>query len=612
MKFIMSERITENLVRELLKSKGFYSNKNITVEEQSSSFKNINELLKTSSKSGKDNKGFPEFIISSTDFPSHVIVIECKKDIKNHESQNLDKPKDFAVDGALWYSEKLARKFKVISIGVSGQSKSSLKISVFFQDNHKTSALRLKTRSEKPVEEFMSFNDFVPTSDYDPVVSKKRLDDIFIFSRQIHNYLREHAKVSESQKPLIICGTLIALKDESFRKKYKFLKPKDLSDQWFNAIKREIFSSKMPNLKKENILNSFIPIKDHPKLNKKSKKFSTGVLYELIILIDENVFPYIKIYKDFDVIGKFFSEFLKYSGGDKQSFGIVLTPHHITNLFVELSELSEKDVVVDTCCGTGGFLVAAMQSQISKVSTQSQKDHIMKNNIIGAEDFPEMFTLAAGNMILRGDGKANIYQGDCFDEKIITNLKSHKPTVGFINPPFAQKDEDLHELEYVKNMLSLLTKRGRGIAILPMSCVIIPSKIKHELLEKHSLEGVLSMPNDLFYPVGTVTCVLVFSANVAHSKNKETWFGYCKNDGFRKDKVLGRIDYYNKWNEINKLWVDSFLNKKVIKNFSLMKKISGDDEWCAEAYMETDYSQLTEKKYNKTVKEFLKHLIDIE
>ena len=41
----------------------------------------------------------------------------------------------------------------------------------------------------------------------------------------------------------------------------------------------------------------------------------------------------------------------------------------------------------------------------------------MKNNIVGAEDFPEMFTLAAGNMILRGDGKANIYQGDCFDEK---------------------------------------------------------------------------------------------------------------------------------------------------------------------------------------------------
>ena len=608
----MSERITESLVRDILKSKGYYSNKNITVEEQSSKFKNINDLLKTSSKSGKNKKGFPEFIISSSDYPNHIIIIECKKDTKNHESANLDIPKDYAVDGAIWYSKKLAKRFKVISVGVSGQKKSNLKLSVFFQDSFKSNPLRLNTKYEKPINEILSFGDFVPTTDFDPVVSKKRLDDIFIFSRLIHNYLREHAKVSESQKPLIICGTLIALKDDNFKKKYRNLKPKDLAQQWFNAIKREIFSSKMPNLKKENILNSFIPLKDHPKLNKKSKKFSSGVLHELIIAIDENVFPYINVYKDFDVIGKFFSEFLKYSGGDKQSFGIVLTPHHITNLFTQLSELTEKDVVVDTCCGTGGFLVAAMQSQISKVSTAKEKEFIMKNNIVGAEDFPEMFTLAAGNMILRGDGKANIYQGDCFDEKVIESLKSHKPTLGFINPPFAQKDEDLHELEYVKNMLSLLPKRGKGIAILPMSCVITPSQLKIDLLKENTLEGVLSMPNDLFYPVGTVTCILIFSAKISHPENKETWFGYCKDDGFRKDKILGRIDYYNKWTDINKTWVDSFLNRKVVKNFSLMKAVTGEDEWCAEAYMETDYSLLTEKEYNNTVKDFLKHLVDLE
>ena len=43
-----------------------------------------------------------------------------------------------------------------------------------------------------------------------------------------------------------------------------------------------------------------------------------------------------------------------------------------------------------------------------------------------------------------------------------------------------------------------------------------------------------------------------------------------------------------------------------------MKAITGEDEWCAEAYMETDYSLLTEKEYNKTVKDFLKHLVDLE
>ena len=76
--------------------------------------------------------------------------------------------------------------------------------------------------------------------------------------------------------------------------------------------------------------------------------------------------------------------------------------------------------------------------------------------------------------------------------------------------------------------------------------------------------------------------------------------------------ILGRIDYYNKWTDINKTWVDSFLNRKVVKNFSLMKAVTGEDEWCAEAYMETDYSLLTEKEYNNTVKDFLKHLVDLE
>ena len=43
-----------------------------------------------------------------------------------------------------------------------------------------------------------------------------------------------------------------------------------------------------------------------------------------------------------------------------------------------------------------------------------------------------------------------------------------------------------------------------------------------------------------------------------------------------------------------------------------MKKVNAQDEWCAEAYMVTDYSLLNEKEYNKTVKEFLKHLVDLE
>ena len=121
-----------------------------------------------------------------------------------------------------------------------------------------------------------------------------------------------------------------------------------------------------------------------------------------------------------------------------------------------------------------------MNFQLKRAKSEQEREEIKTNNIVGAEDMPEMFTLAAGNMILRGDGKSNIYSGDCFSKQIKSKLQDHKPSVGLINPPFSQDDEDksLSELSYVINMLEILSKNGRGLAIVPMSCSIMPSNEK--------------------------------------------------------------------------------------------------------------------------------------
>lgn len=69
---------------------------------------------------------------------------------------------------------------------------------------------------------------------------------------------------------------------------------------------------------------------------------------------------------------------MSYSGGDGQSLGIVLTPAHITQLFCDLVDLSNDDVVFDPCCGTGGFLIAAMHNMLSKADVN---DEIKQNHI---------------------------------------------------------------------------------------------------------------------------------------------------------------------------------------------------------------------------------------
>ncbi len=55
--------------------------------------------------------GSPEFIVTFDEIPDLIIIIECKADTKKHESKNRDKPKDYAVDGVLLYSEYLAKEF---------------------------------------------------------------------------------------------------------------------------------------------------------------------------------------------------------------------------------------------------------------------------------------------------------------------------------------------------------------------------------------------------------------------------------------------------------------------------------------------------------------------
>jgi hypothetical protein len=46
------------------------------------------------------------------------------------------------------------------------------------------------------------------------------------------------------------------------------------------------------------------------------------------------------------------------------------------------------------------------------------------------------------------------------------------------------------------------------------------------------------------------------------------------------------------------------INRTVEKNFSLKRVLRPEDEWCAEAYMETDYGQLTKEDFINEVKKY--------
>lgn len=110
------------------------------------------------------------------------------------------------------------------------------------------------------------------------------------------------------------------------------------------------------------------------------------------------------------------------------------------------------------------------------------------------------------------------------------------------------------------------------------------------------------MPPEVFYPVGVVTCIMVFTAGIPHdTSNKKSWFGYWREDGFTKVKNLGRVNRDNSWSKIRDRWIESYRNREVHAGESVMARVGPDDEWVAEAYMETDYSTLTHMDLEKAL-----------
>lgn len=140
-------------------------------------------------------------------------------------------------------------------------------------------------------------------------------------------------------------------------------------------------------------------------------------------------------------------------------------------------------------------------------------------------------------------------------------------------------------------------------------------KEKIAMLEDNTLEAVFTLPNEIFYPgASACACCMLFTLGKPHSSSKETFFGYCKDDGFKKKKNLGRVEQFNSnseslWKKIEEEWLYLFRNRKVEPGKSASVIVNGESEWLCEAYMKTDYSTLSEKDFQATLNNYLAFLV---
>ena len=590
---------------------------------QGSNIKEINDALQTASKRRTGKVGFPEYVGVVKDF---LIVIEDKADTTKHLklndkeiiSEDTSSICDYAINGVLFYGKHLSKNTnykKIIALGISGNEKS-----------HKITPLYINERGDytilEDLETLISFSENNIDEYYVKEILKEDTDveketaEILKEASILHEDLRNYGNIEEKNKPLIVSGILLALREIDSKNftidSLNGDKTKTDGQKVYDAIKSNLDRANVsPQVKKDKLLSQFSIIKDDVKINEINTNLGKTPLKHFTEFLYKSIYQSIRFNNSAeDYLGRFYGEFMSYSGGDGQNLGIVLTPKHITELFCDLLDLKTTDKILDPCCGTAGFLIAAMHNMVKKTNNEDEIIEIKKNQLFGIEEQSYMFTIATTNMILRGDGKSNLENKDFLKENP-AQLQLKGCTVGMMNPPYSMGSKDnssLYEINFINHLLNSLVEDGRAAVIVPQSTFTGKSKeeqkIKEEILKNHTLEGVITLNKNTFYRVGTNPCIAIFKAHNKHPKNKICKFINFENDGYIVSKHIGLIDdgsHRDKKQHLLDVW---FGRTEAITKFCVNTTIEATDEWLHSFYYFNDEIP-SEEDFKKTVADYL-------
>ncbi|HFI0273788.1 TPA: class I SAM-dependent DNA methyltransferase [Streptococcus suis] len=608
----------------------------VRYDEQGSSHPEIAKALKGASKQGKTGVGKPEFVLQILDY---LIVIEDKRD--NSRLINLDEEgiaKDisslvhFAVNGAVHYANHIVTKAtlfdEVIAIGITGDEESHeiQPVLVSIADGQVSERILPKLSSLQDIHpdninEWYSVNVLGEYS-----AEQKRIFELQNVSRELHEDLRNYASLEGENKATVVSAILLALNEPDFDIQTltgnKLNKKEKVIDndgrRILKAVKDYIETEGiMPEDKVNILLNKFAFLETSIKLNETNVTLGVSPLHYFAKKLEAKVIHHFKQNTNYDILGNFYGEFVKYGGSDGNGLGIVLTPHHITELMTELIDIQSNDYVLDPACGSGAFLISAMNRMTERARDEEEVKHIKQHQLLGIELQEKMFTVATTNMILRGDGKSNLQLNDMFSVSGEV-MQSQNVNKILFNPPYSQgkTDKTLTEINFIKHALDMLVVGGKLAVIVPQSTMVGKSKeekeYKKKILEKHTLDMVITVNKNTFHGVGTNPVIAIFEAGKKHDiERKKVKFVNFEDDGFVVRKHIGLVNDGSAKEKRQYLFdvingnEDDYTTKFMVKS-----TIQPDDEWLHSFYYFNDGIP-TDEDFEKTIADYLSFQFDM-
>ena len=309
------------------------------------------------------------------------------------------------------------------------------------------------------------------------------------------------------------------------------------------------------------------------------------------------------------------------------------TPRHIIKMMVELMKPTPEDIIVDPAAGSAGFLVEAGEylrnNRNDLFLTENLKEHFNNTMFYGFDMDRTMLRIGAMNLMQHGIENPNIAYKDSLSED---NEDNSKYTLVLANPPFKgsidseRTSKDLlnvtktkkTELLFLALFLRILRTGGRAASIVPDGVLFGSSNahkaIRKEIIEKHKLEAIISMPSGVFKPYAGVSTAIMIFTKTGDGGTDKVWFYDMTADGFSLDDQRQPVkendipDIIKRFNNRNSKQEQE--RKRTEKSFFVTKEeiVENDYDLSINKYKEI----IVEKKEYEKPKVILKRVIDME
>ncbi|PTN38930.1 class I SAM-dependent DNA methyltransferase [Desulfonatronum sp. SC1] len=240
---------------------------------------------------------------------------------------------------------------------------------------------------------------------------------------------------------------------------------------------------------------------------------------------------------DRHMFGDIYEKLLKdlQSAGNAGEF---YTPRAVTRFIVEQVDPRLGETILDPACGTGGFLVCAIE-HLRKQARSEADEQTIQDCFAGIEKKHLPHVLCITNLLLHGiDVPANVRHDNTLARPLRDWGPRERVDVVVTNPPFGGMEEDGIEANFPSEfrtretadlflvlLMKILKPGGRAGLVLPDGTLFgegVKTRIKEALLTECNLHTIVRLPGGVFNPYTGIRTNLLFFTKGAPTR--EVWY----------------------------------------------------------------------------------------